>query len=398
MPRLTGLATATNDLRALYGSQVVGIRLRRATRSGKEVFSLLWSDGGKARSQQLPATNEFEARDAAKNLLDELTGVRKPTTGNVPPSGLVKRTLIAALHTNEAKGLRQETEAGNARALHKVAGYISERGLLLNADSLLAAIRNTDASKRERRAALQAARALAEEAQIALVVPKALEYENPGPLKRELRPDELAVIRRCLREELDELPPFAAWMFRVVACTGVRANAVFSMEIPHHELTSGSVLYYIDPKRSKKNKVVKAETTPTLVEDDQSMWNIWKLWEVPDEVRAMQVLDRRPSNKELAAQNQMSSEAQRHLRRKLPHVAGLVTFRMLRHITVLRLFSRLGSNKDYLIASIVSTSVDQLRKTYSQLYTNTATSIVSEAFDFTIKGNVDDVRRALDHL
>ena len=55
MPRLTGLATATNDLRALYGSQVVGIRLRRATRSGKEVFSLLWSDGGKARSQQLPA-------------------------------------------------------------------------------------------------------------------------------------------------------------------------------------------------------------------------------------------------------------------------------------------------------------------------------------------------------
>ena len=65
---------------------------------------------------------------------------------------------------------------------------------------------------------------------------------------------------------------------------------------------------------------------------------------------------------------------------------------------MLRLFSRLGSNKDYLIASIVSTSVDQLRKTYSQLYTNTATSIVSEAFDFTIKGNVDDVRRALDRL
>ncbi|WP_114993689.1 hypothetical protein [Synechococcus sp. UW179A] len=400
MPKLTGLATATSDLRSTYGDQIAGIRLRRAVRGGREVYSLLWNDGSKARSQQLTATNEFEARDSAKDLLDQLTGVKQPTTANVPPSGLVRRTLIAALHTNEAKGLRQETTSSNARALHRVAGFLSERGLLLNADSLLAAIKDTDINKRERRSAVQAARALAEEAQIALVVPKSLDYENPQPIKREIDMRDYYAINKALKEELDQLPDYAAWMFRVVACTGVRANAVFSMEIPRHELTPGpgSSLYYFDSKRSKRNKLVKAETIPTLIYEDESMWNVWKLWNVPDEVKVLQVFDRRPTNEELYRWNLLSSEAQKYLRKRLPHLEGLLTFRMLRHMTVERLFRRLGSEKDYIIAAIVSTSVDQLRKTYSQLYTNKATSVVAEAFDYTIRGSADDVKRALDNL
>ncbi|EAU74275.1 hypothetical protein [Synechococcus sp. RS9916] len=394
------LAQFTDKLREDYGDQVGGIRLRRAKRSGKEVFSILWNDGTKARSQQVKATNELEAYEAAKQFLKEVTGEVKPTGDAVPPSGLMRRTLIAALRANEGKGIRQQTEDSNARALHRVAGYISERGLLLNKESLLEAIKATDITKRERRSAIQAAKALAEAGQIALVVPKALYFESPEPLKRELRLHERAVINKTLREDIETLPPYARWMFRVVACTGVRANACFSMEIPNHELTAGASLYYVDSKRSKKNALVKAETTPSLVWDDQSMWNVWRLWEIPEEIKELQVFGRRPTNEELVKQNNMTSDAQRALRRKLPEAKGLVTMRMLRHLTVMRLFKhpKIGSDKDYLIAKIVSTSVDQLRKTYSQLYTNQATSIVGDAFDFTIRSSEDDVRRALENL
>ena len=60
--------------------------------------------------------------------MNELTGAKQTTNVNVPPSGFVKRTLIASLHANKTKGLKKEIEDSNGRAIYKVAGLISERG------------------------------------------------------------------------------------------------------------------------------------------------------------------------------------------------------------------------------------------------------------------------------
>ena len=55
-----------------------------------------------------------------------------------------------------------------------------------------------------------------------------------------------------------------------------------------------------------------------------------------------------------------------------------MTYRYLRHLTVKRLFALPGMD-EYKVSQLVSTSVQQLQKTYGQLYKAAAVSTVHDA-------------------
>lgn len=382
------LAQFTKRLRSEFdlGTET---RLRRATRQGREVFQLMHSTGGKAQTTQLEATDELGAYEAAKLLL-----AGQPTSKTrVPSYGTLRRAEIEALQAIEESGGRVDPRIAASRAVQATVAYLTEHGQLLTAESLLGAIRATDASKRERRSRIQAARLLAEAGGINLKVPKGLLYVPPGPKKRRVRePSVYGYLH-----ELDALPDYACWLFRVVACTGCRANSVFSMEIPPRQITPGTKIWYIDNKRSKPGKPAhRSFTTPTLNFRGQSAWNVWELWNVPPRILEIQHQGRRATDEETRQMNLLTAEVQRRLRVKLPEARDIITFRNLRHLTVKRLLKRDVPAEQ--VSQLVSTSVEQLHKTYDDLFRQEAAEAAGQAFDFAVPSTPEDVKRALDKL
>ena len=114
-------------------------------------------------------------------------------------------------------------------------------------------------------------------------------YLTPGAKRREIRGVDEKFIYRELGK-LDKIPEWARYLFRVVACTGCRANAVFSMEVPRGPITPGpgSVMRYVDSKRTKKRVLYCEATSSLLIDGGQNAWNVWRLWEVPVEIQGLQ--------------------------------------------------------------------------------------------------------------
>ena len=347
------------------------------------------STGGKAQTTQLEATDELGAYEAAKLLL----AGQSTSKTRVPPFGTLKRAEIKALQAIEDSGGRVDPRIAACRAVQATVAHLTEHGQLLTAEALLDAIRATDVSKRERRSRIQAARLLADAGGINLKIPKGLLYIPPGPKKRKL--NDLLV--RAYLEKLDELPDYACWLFRVVACTGCRANSVFSMEIPHGPVLPGTKVWYVDNKRSKPGKPAhRSFTTPTLNFGDQSAWNVWEIWKVPPKILEIQHQGRRATDEETRQMNLLSSEVQRRLRVKLPKAKDIITFRNLRHLTVKRLLER-GIPAEQ-VSQLISTSVQQLHATYDDLFRQEAAEAAGQAFDFSVPSTPEDVKRALNKL
>ena len=391
-------AEPTKELRSLF-PDVEGLRLRSAKRGDKTVYQVLFSVDGKSKALQLDATSPTQAYEAAKVVLAERT-TGKVTSGRIPPAGLLRRTEIAARQSILDEGLRQETTAAKVRSLEAAVGWFTDGGRQLNANTLLDCIRATDRSKRERRSRTTVCRLLAREAGIPFEVPQGLLYLNPGAKRREIRPFEEKVLYREL-SKLEKIPDWARYLFRVVACTGCRANAVFSMEIPRGPITptSGSIIRYVDSKRSTDRIIYCDATSSLLIDGGQNAWNAWRLWEVPEEIEALQHRGRYPTDAELAATNRMTSEAQRLLRRAYPSEEAplwmeFMTFRYLRHLTVKRLFALPGMD-EYKVSNLMSTSVQQLQKTYGQLYKATAVSTVYQSMPWRIPSSKEDAEAAI---
>ena len=120
---------------------------------------------------------------------------------------------------------------------------------------------------------------------------------------------------------------------------------------------------------------------------------------MPEEIEALQHRGRYPTDEELAAANRMTSEAQRMLRRAYPSEEAprwfeFMTFRYLRHLTVKRLFA-LPNMDEYKVSKLVSTSVQQLQKTYGQLYQATAVSTVHDAMPWKVPSSEEDAKAAI---
>lgn len=344
-------AEPTKELRNLF-PDVQGLRLRSANRGGRVVYQVLFEVEGKSKATQLDATSPTQAYEAAKLVLSEKTPGRV-APGRIPPAGLLRRTEIAARESIFAQELRQETTAVKVRALEAAVGWFTAEGRLLNANNLLDCIRATDRAKRARRARIESCKLLAKEAGISLEIPQSLAYIAPGAKRREIDGVNEKLLYREL-SRLDKISGWARYMFRVVACTGCRANAIFSMEIPPGPITPGpqAVLRYVDSKRTKQ-QVVYCDATSSLLLGEENAWNVWRLWEVPEEIKALQYRGRYPTDEELAAANRMTSEAQRQMRRAYPKDEAAawmeyMTFRYLRHLTVKRLFS-LPKMDEYLL-------------------------------------------------
>ena len=388
-------AEPTRELRSLFPA-VEGIRLRSANRgNGKVVYQVLFEVDGKSKALQLDATSPTQAYEAAKVVLAERT-TGKVTSGRIPPAGLLRRTEVAARQSILDQGLRQESTDAKVRALEAAVGWFTERGLGLTANTLLDCIRATDRTKRERRSRTTACRLLAKEAGIPLEVPSGLLYLNPGAKRREMN---LLQEKSLIHElnSLEKIPDWARYIFRVVACTGCRANAVFSMEIPRGPITPGpkSVMRYVDSKRTT-DRIVYCEATSSLLLGDENAWNVWRLWEVPEEIEALQHRGRYPTDEELFEGNRLTAYTQQKLRRAYtedPAWLKYMTFRYLRHLTVKRLFG-LGMD-EYAVSQLVSTSVAQLQKTYGQLYKQTAVAKVHAAIPWKIPSSKEDAEAAL---
>nr|WP_115093673.1 hypothetical protein [Synechococcus sp. UW106] len=388
-------AEPTKELRSLF-PEVEGLRLRSAKRGGKTVYQVLFEVDGKSKALQLDATSPTQAYEAAKVVLAERT-TGKVTSGRIPPAGLLRRTEIAARQSILDEGLRQETTHAKVRALEAAVGWFTERGLGLTANTLLDCIRATDRTKRERRSRTTACRLLAKEAGIPLEVPSGLLYLNPGAKRREVHGVDEKLLYRELNN-LEKIPDWARYIFRVVACTGCRANAVFSMEIPRGPITPGpkSIMRYVDSKRTT-DRIVYCDATSSLLLGDENAWNVWRLWEVPEEIEALQHRGRYPTDEELFAGNRLTASAQQKLRRAYPEAPRwleYMTFRYLRHLTVKRLFALPGMD-EYKVSQLVSTSVAQLQKTYGQLYKATAVSTVHDALPWKIASTEEDAKAAL---
>ena len=390
-------AEPTKELRSLY-PDIEGLRLRSANRGGKTVYQVLFNLDGKSKALQLDATSPMQAYEAAKVVLAEKT-TGKITSGRVPPAGFLRRTEIACRQFILDEGLREESARVKVRALELAVGWLTERGLSLTTNTLLDCIRATDRTKRERRSRITVCKLLAKEAGIALEIPSGLNYLNPGAKRREIRSvDEVFLYREL--GNLDKIPGWARYIFRVVACTGCRANAVFSMEIPRGPITPGpgSIMRYVDSKRTK-DRVVYCDATSSLLIGDQNAWNVWRMWEVPEEIEALQHRGRYPTDEELLAANRLNSEAQRLLRKRYPLDESpgwfeFITFRYLRHLTVKRLFAMPGMD-EYKVSQLVSTSVQQLQKTYGQLYKQTAVATVHDAMPWKIPSSKEDAEAAI---
>ena len=363
-------------------------RLRRATRQGREVFQLVHVSGGKAQATQLDANDELGAYEAAKLLL-----AGAPTSkARIPSVGLLRRAEIKALQKIQDSGGRSEPRAATSRAVQAAVAHLTDHGQLLTVETLLGAIRATDQNKRERRSRVHACRLLAEAAGVNLNIPKGLMYVPPGPKKRKIH--EMS-INRYLKVELEALPDYVRWLFRVVACTGCRANSVFSMEIC--PVLPGTKLWFVDNKRSKPGQPAhRSFTSPTLNIGDESAWNVWRLYEVPPKILEVQHQGRRATDEETWLMNKITNEAQRQLRTKLPIAAGQLTFRNLRHLTVKRLLER-GMRAEQ-VSQLLSTSVHQLHKTYDDLFRQEAADVAGEMFPFRAPSTVEDVKKALENM
>ena len=390
-------AEPTKELRALF-PEVEGLRLRSANRGGKTVYQVLFDADGKKKALQLDATSPTQAYDAAKALLAEKTS-GKVTSGRIPPAGLLRRTEIAARQSIIDQGLREESTNAKVRTLEAAVSWFTERGLGLTANTLLDCIRATDRTKRERRSRITACKLLAKEAGIPLEVPSGLGYINPGAKRREIRSIDEKLLYRELGN-LEKIPGWARYLFRVVACTGCRANAVFSMEVPRGPITPGpgSIMRYVDSKRTK-DRIVYCDATSSLLIGEENAWNVWRLWEVPEEIEALQHRGRFPTDEELFEANRLTAYAQQRLRRaysgnEASRWLEFMTFRYLRHLTVKRLFALPGMD-EYKVSQLVSTSVQQLQKTYGQLYKATAVSTVHDAIPWKIPSTEADVEAAI---
>ena len=226
---MSEISAASKELRKAFPDQGA-IRLRTAQRAVGLVYQVLFELDGKSKALQLEATSVLEAYEAAKVVLSEkATG--KVTSGRVPPAGFLRRTEIACRQFILDEGLREESARVKVRALEQAVGWLTERGLGLTTNTLLDCIRATDRTKRERRSRITVCKLLAKEAGIPLEVPSGLTYLDPGAKRREIRSTDEKLLYRELGK-LDNIPEWARYLFRVVACTGCRANAVFSMEIP----------------------------------------------------------------------------------------------------------------------------------------------------------------------
>ena len=229
-------AEVTKELRKLF-PDVDGLRLRSANRSVAWCTSSSTPVPKKNKATQLDATTPTQASNEGPA---DGTHHREHRFWSHPPAGLLRRAEIRCQKKIEDRGLRQETEAAKVRALEAAVGFLTDRGMLLTADSLREAIGATDRTKRERRSRLEVCRLLAKQVDIALNT-DGFAYIDPGAKRRELTTLDINLVYRAL-DDLERIPEWARYIFRMVACTGCRANAVFSMEIPRGPLTQGGVL------------------------------------------------------------------------------------------------------------------------------------------------------------
>ena len=402
----------SKKLRELYpelSGDVQTIRIKSVKRSGRAVYQLLYEEAGKAKAPQLLATDPLSAYEEARALLAAVLsgGDKTADSGRLPPTGQVRRAERKARLEYEKRGTSDRSNDQNISYLERLTGWFGEFSKPLNSDTLLEYISTTNQQKRERRGAIQAAQMIADVEDIALKIPSRMRYLVPQEREIELTSQEKALVYRSLQAIDQEVPYWIAWVYRVVACTGCRANNVFGMEMPNRPFNRNTDnLGYFDTKRQlSKGKILKIKPLTTLFAShihqycgtpgyptgqplirDEDMFNVWKLYEIPDEVMAHRITGRPPNMQELDKWNSRITYAmdtyRRACRRNGKSIrieppacldssvknVPLVGFRILRKLCVERMF--LAGHNEYDIEKQISTSKKEIDRVYASIYKN----------------------------
>lgn len=345
------------------------LRLRRGLDKDKRrVWQLTGTlPDGKRIARKLDATNEFSALEAAKVLLGELLS-KGTHTGRIPPTGATARHEAIALRELEGRQLRPATLAHKVDHIRRLIDWLTERNLPLTQPTLLASVEAIELGTRAHRARLEAVSSLAKAAGLQVEIPPRLRYRDPLPKRRELITD--LEIEQFLRKTVEALPERWRWLYRVVGCTGIRANGALSLVIPDGPIRPGTTLCYWDSKRSRP-----ARTTPTL-----DLWDALELSDIPEGLKLLWMpLDRPADDLTLVRANSATQEATAACRRILGReTAARYSFRQLRHAAGARMLQA-GLDPHH-VSELMSTSIAQLEATYSGLFRSHAADAAGRAF------------------
>jgi hypothetical protein len=278
----------------------------------------------------------------------------------------------------EIEGLRLTTRVTEARGRHLDAliAWLEERGLGVEADHLLAYLREIPQTSRARRDGETAARLLLRVAKgKELQIPKSEKWRRPPPKKNQPL-DGPAVITVILK--LVELDPEIGWLTAMVALTGARGAMVMSCELLHHPIPV-EIGHYIRCRDDKRGRSREANLCPS-----------WKQLLValpegfidhpPAGVKEVaRPWNQAPSQEQqLACEKRMVYWSNKTRRLLTAEERQLVDFRQLRHH---RAHALLDSSMDVLrVAEVLSTSADMLQKVYADHHKFRAADDIKKLF------------------
>lgn len=370
MPGLP-LRSFTQQLREKWPEEARELRLRRVRRYEREQFQLI----GKLPdltpvAKTLKAANEFEALQEAIALVPNLMSGGNSEV-RVLPMGRLRQIERAALHEIAKQGTRAQTERYKGSQVKRITSWLEERGLPLQAATLLAAIKETDRHSRQRRGIIEGARILARVAEIPLEVAPELQYQEPAvPLVEAV---EDAQIIEAYEELLaNSNRPEAWWIVGVIIATGCRGTTTLSMNTKGVKDCGDQILAW----DSKKNCQIR--TTPTI----RGFWGKYHLnWASEGHIVELEgdwlPWDKRPTNEQVYRANNLINDVFTHVKRKVsPESGKILKARVLRSAMIARCLK--AGMDEMTVSTLASTGVDQIRARYSRYYRSTSIARAAE--------------------
>ena len=360
MPPLP-LRAFTQQLRDRWPNEAAALRLRRATRSGKTQYQLIGELPDRTPiGRKLRATTEFDALQEAIDLVPALMN-GDGNRGRVMPMGRLKAIERLALQELERKDLRLQSERSRAGWIQRVCSQLEDRQLGLSAASLMVVVRETDPTKRERRSASEAARAVARAAGINLDLSQLQPYQEKKPTLVDVVDDaDVLEAYQELKEKSNRID--AHWLVGVVLVTGCRASTALTMKVDGVKDVGDQILAW----DSKRNCQIR--TTPTV----RGFWE--KHWlgrlRALDDIELKDVwmpCDRPATDDQILAANMRVNDIFTHVKRKVSSkAAAILKARPLRSAMIARCL-RAGMD-ELTVSTLASTGVEQIRARYARFY------------------------------
>ena len=340
-------------------------RLRIRRNSSRGTFELTGHlPDGTSFTRTLKANREVDTVEAALDLLSNPAGGRM-----VPTSALRDQERKACQLIQQKPRINESTRDAHTSHLLRVTSWLAERRLPVTKGSLMACIQDTPIDCRSRAGRIIACKYLAQAARLDFQVPPHEQHQRPPTKIQRIPVSDEEIFWFCREGVLGiKDQPYAQWLFRFVAITGVRMGSALSVRLlPEADISTQ--LDMCDFKRHKPNQ----RCMPTL----RGLYNELNMGERPERLLPFVVPhDRLPTQAENRAINNIVKEAGQRFKYWLPDLYDKYSARNLRHAATCRLLAAGVTPFD--TAILIQSSVNQIEKTYASHYRHRSVSIAGE--------------------